>query len=342
MDKLSRRQFIRISALGLSALALDPLLAACSQATQTEAGAYPPTQPSPDKAKTTGATPSQDAPSTTSASPPASTPDLVVARGGEPEEMVRRTLAALGGMERFVPKNARVVIKPNICIAYHTYKYAATTNPWVVGALVKLALEAGASHVQVMDNPFGGTAQEAYARSGIEEQVKNAGGEMALMPGFKFVKTDVPQGRDLNSISAFQDILDADVLIDVPIAKHHGMAGLTLGMKNLMGAIEHRTTIHMNLGQRIADLASLFRPALTVVDAVRILMDNGPTGGNLDDVKQLDTVIASPDIVAADSYATTLFGLRPEQIPYIPPAVAMGLGRSDLGNLKIEEIQVGG
>ena len=342
MDKLSRREFIRTTALGLSALALDPLLAACSQAIPTETITLPPTQPQPVEVKPTSAAPTQATTPTSNASKPAGAPDLVVARGGEPEEMVRRSLAALGGMERFVPKNARVVVKPNICVAYHTYEYAVTTNPWVVGALVKLALEAGASRVQVMDNPFGGTAQEAYARSGIEEQVKIAGGEMMLMSGFKFVKTDIPLGKDLKSITAFQDILDADVLIDVPIAKHHGMAGLTLGMKNLMGAIEHRTTIHMNLGERIADLASLFRPALTVVDAVRILMANGPTGGDLSDVKKLDTVIASPDIVAADSYATTLFGLQPENIPYISPAVAMGLGRSDLGNLRIEEIQAGG
>jgi uncharacterized protein (DUF362 family) len=111
-------------------------------------------------------------------------------------------------------------------------------------------------------------------------------------------------------------------------------------MKNLMGLIQNRSSIHANIGQRLADLTSLFRPTLTVVDAVRILMDNGPTGGNLGDVKKLDTVIISPDIVAADSYATTLFGLRPEDIAYIPAAAAMGLGRSDLENLKIEDVPV--
>ena len=105
--------------------------------------------------------------------------------------------------------------------------------------------------------------------------------------------------------------MKADVLIDVPVAKTHGLARLTLGMKNLMGLIKNRSAIHSNLGQRIADLTSLFHPTLTVIDAVRMLMANGPTGGNLDDVKQMDTVIVSPDIVAADSFAATLFGLVP-------------------------------
>jgi uncharacterized protein (DUF362 family) len=135
--------------------------------------------------------------------------------------------------------------------------------------------------------------------------------------------------------------LNADVLIDVPIAKHHSLARLTLGMKNLMGVITDRPQMHINLGQRLADLSSRVRPHLTVVDAVRILMDHGPTGGSLDDVKKTDTLIASPDIVAADSYAATLFGLRPDDLDYVGAGVSMGLGRSDLGNLKIEEITVG-
>lgn len=265
---------------------------------------------------------------------------MAVGRGGDAEELVRRALAALGGMEKFVPKNASVIIKPNICVAYHTYEYAATTNPWVVGALVKSCLEAGARSVQVLDNPFGGSAKEAYTISGIREQVEAAGGEMVYMQIFKYRDVDIPQGLELKRTTIYDDALEADVLIDVPIAKHHGLARLTLGMKNLMGLIKDRTAIHANIGQRLADLTSLFRPTLTVVDAVRILMDNGPTGGDLGDVKQIDTVIISPDIVAADSYATRLFGLSPEDIAYIPAAAAMGLGRSDLKNLKIEEFSI--
>jgi len=126
----------------------------------------------------------------------------------------------------------------------------------------------------------------------------------------------------------------------VPIAKDHGLARLTLGGKNLMGTIENRPAIHRNLGQRIADITSLVRPQLTVVDAVRILVANGPTGGNLDDVRETNTVIASHDIVAADAYATTLFGLRPEDISYIVASAKMGLGTMDLSSIRIEELNV--
>jgi uncharacterized protein (DUF362 family) len=272
---------------------------------------------------------------------PATSPDLVVARSGEPEAMVRRAIAALGGMERFVPVGSNVIIKPNICVAYHTYEYAATTNPWVVGAIVKMCLEAGARSVQVMDYPFGGSPEEAYEISGIAEQVKAAGGEMVVMPRMKFVSMDIPQAKSLKKSDVYDDALKADVLINVPIAKDHSLARLTLGMKNLMGLIRVREAVHGDMGQRLADLTSLFRPKLTVVDAVRILTANGPTGGNLNDVKQLNTIIASPDIVAADSYAATLFNMQPEKLEYIVAGTQRGLGRSDLKNLRIEEINVG-
>jgi uncharacterized protein (DUF362 family) len=165
---------------------------------------------------------------------------------------------------------------------------------------------------------------------------------MELMSRFKYVDTEIPQGVDLRTCSIYDDVLKADVVIDVPIAKHHNLARLTLGMKNLMGVIRDRSAIHFNLGQRIADLNSRVRPALTVVDAVRILVAHGPSGGDLNDVKKMDTVIASADIVAADSFAATLFGKKPDDLAYVRAAAAMGLGKSDLNNLKIEEIRIGG
>lgn len=344
MKKFSRRDFLRLMALGTGSLALNQFLTACglkpAPSMLTSIPISPTLTNSMSPVETLAGTQGPFAlPTPTKA---LSSADVVVARGGEPEKMVRRALEAYGGMGTFVPKGANVVIKPNICVAYHTYEYAATTNPWVVGTLVKMAIDAGASRVQVFDFPFGGSAQEAYTRSGIEEQVLVAGGEMMPMPEFKYVTADIPNGVDLKWAKAFKDALEADVLIDVPIAKHHGSAQLSLGMKNLMGLILDRGAIHNNLGQRIADLVTLFRPKLTVVDAVRILTNHGPSGGNLDDVKKLDTIIVSSDIVAADSYATTLFGLQPTDIGYIRAATKMGLGKSDLNNIKVEEIAAGG
>jgi uncharacterized protein (DUF362 family) len=341
VTQIQRRQFLRLLVAGGGALTLQHFLSACGMKLTTDnvlplSPQHAQSSPTSSPPTTLPGEPTFTADAPTTMTPGA--PELVVARGSDPETIVHRALAALGGMERFVPKDARVLIKPNICVAYHTYEYAATTNPWVVGALVKLCFEAGARSVQVLDYPFGGTPQEAYVTSGIEEQVLAAGGEMVFMSGFKFVSTKIPQGVDLKKTQAFSDAIDADVLIDVPIAKHHSLARLTLGMKNLMGLIKNRSSIHSNLGQRIADLTSLFHPTLTVIDAVRVLMANGPTGGDLNDVKQMDTVIVSPDIVAADSFAATLFGLRPEELDYIRAASSMGLGRSDLHSMKIEEI----
>ena len=221
---------------------------------------------------------------------------------------------------------------------YNPPEFAATTNPTVVATLVRLCLGAGAQRVRVMDTPFGGTAESAYAISGIEAAVKAAGGTMEVMNPAKFVETPIPGGRDIKKWKIYRDVMAADVLINVPIAKHHSLAQLSLGMKNFLGVITAPNRLHSNLGQRVADLAGAVRPTLTVVDAVRTLMANGPTGGSLDDVRQTDTVIASHDMVAADAWAATLFGKQGRDIDYIKAASEMGLGTLDLGSIDIEEI----
>jgi uncharacterized protein (DUF362 family) len=264
-----------------------------------------------------------------------------VARGPDPAAITRLAIDALGGMASFVSSGFDVIIKPNICTDYHPPEYATTTNPTVVGTLVTMCLEAGAKRVRVMDYPFGGTATSAYSISGIQDAVEAAGGEMHVMSHNKYTVVDIPEGRDITSVEIYPDILEADLLINVPIAKDHGSTRLTLGAKNLMGTILDRGMLHMNLSQRIADLTSLVRPSLTVIDAVRILTANGPTGGDLGDIKQMDTIIASRDIVAADAYATTLFDLTGSDIGYIQACADMGLGTMDLGSVNIQEIQLG-
>lgn len=331
--ELTRREFIRqMLALGFSAATAGAVfsLLACS----TEDITRPEPVPVPESEPVPGPGPVPV--------PPASPGDthLVVVRGESPTALVQTALRALGGIERFVKSGNDVIIKPNICSAYHSYEYAATTNPEVVAALVQLCLGAGARRVRVMDNSFAGTASVAYTRSGIAEAVRQAGGEMELMLRMKFRETEIPEGRDIKKWRVYNDVLDADVLINVPIAKHHSLARLTLGMKNLLGVIVERNKLHINLGQRIADLNSLVRPTLTLVDAVRILMHHGPTSGNLNDVKLANTVIASHDIVAADAYAATLFGLTGADIPAIRAGAQMGLGTMDLDSVKVEEISL--
>ena len=265
---------------------------------------------------------------------------LSAVRGENPTEMTRRAVAAVGGIERYISNGMDVIIKPNICTDYYSFEYGATTNPEVIAALISLSLSAGAKRVRVMDNPFGGTAQSAYRKSGIEEAVIQAGGEMEVMNSNKFRPNEIPDGIDIKEWTFYQDILDADVVINVPIAKHHGTTGLTLGCKNLMGTILNRGQIHANIDQRIADLTSRIRPALTVIDGIRTLMRNGPTGGDLNDVKMSNTIIASADVVSADSYAATLFGNTGADIGYIQSAANMGLGIMDLNSIKVEEFSI--
>jgi uncharacterized protein (DUF362 family) len=163
---------------------------------------------------------------------------------------------------------------------------------------------------------------------------------MEPMSTFKFSRVEIPDPLDLGQCDIYQDVLDADVVINVPIAKHHSLARLTLGMKNLMGVIWDRPAMHRNLGDRLTDLNRFVQPDLTIVDAVRMLMANGPTGGRLGDVRQEDTLIVSPDVVAADSYAATLFGLQPSDLAYIRAGASVGIGRMDLEQLRIDEITV--
>ena len=263
---------------------------------------------------------------------------LTVARGADPAAITKAALASLGGIERFVHSGDEVIIKPNICVDYHPPEYAATTNPTVVATLVSLCLGAGARRVRVMDTPLGGTPESAYAVTGIGAAVEAAGGEMEVMSPVKFAMTAIPSGRDITEWEVYQDVLKANVLINVPIAKHHSLARLSLGIKNLLGVITKPNQMHRNLGQRAADLASLVRPTLTVVDAVRILAAHGPTGGSLNDVQQTDTIIASHDFVAADAWAATLFGMTGADVAYVQAAAEMGLGTLDLDSIKIEEI----
>jgi uncharacterized protein (DUF362 family) len=352
-EKISRRDFLRLAATGVGALAL----AACGVEELAAPTSVPPTDlptatteptatntPQPPTATTEEIAAVEADPTATSEPTETATdipaPDLVVVRNGEPEQLVRQAIDAIGGMEKYVFSGADVIIKPNVCVDFRTYEWAATTNPWVVGELVRMSYEAGASKVRVMDQTWKRGMTEAYLMSGITEQVEAAGGEMVWMPLEKFVPIDLPLGKDLKSLDIYEDILNTDVWINVPIAKHHMNAKLTLAMKNLMGLIADRPIIHENFGQRIADMASAFKPTLNIMDAVRVMMDNGPMGYALSDVEKMDTVIVAEDMVAIDAYTTRLFGMKPEDLDYVVCAAEMGLGRMDVENLRIEDIDL--
>src|SRR5512136_2135154 len=195
MTHLSRRDFLKLTGLAAASLALMEV--GCSPQNQAPASLQAP-GPTGDQAY------------------------LAVAHGEDPAAIVKAALASLGGIERFVKPGQDVIIKPNICVDYHPPEYAATTNPVVVAALVTLCLGAGAKRVRVMDSPFPGISPtSAYAASGIEAAVKEAGGEMEVMSPIKFSEFDIPQGKSITAWKVYRDVLESDVLINVPIAKNH-------------------------------------------------------------------------------------------------------------------------
>jgi uncharacterized protein (DUF362 family) len=272
------------------------------------------------------------------AAAPAARPDLAVAHGASPERIVRAAVDALGGIRRFIAKGDVVVVKPNIGWDRKP-EQAATTNPMVVATLVKLCLEAGAAKVKVFDRTCN-DPRRCYVQSGIEAAARSAGAEVSFVDERRFREVKIPNGVAIQSWPIYIDLLEADKVISAPIAKHHGLARLTLAHKNWMGVMgENRGRIHQRLDETLVDITTVIKPCFTVLDAVRILTAHGPQGGSLADVKQLDTVIAGVDQVAIDAYGTTLFGLTGADIGYIREGARRGLGVMDLARLRIQKVE---
>lgn len=255
-----------------------------------------------------------------------SAPGLPVAivQGDSPSELVTTAVNLLGGMSKFISRGDVVVVKPNIGWD-RTPEQAACTNPEVVATVIKLCLKAGAKEVKVIDNPCN-PARRTYARSGIAKAAKDAGAKV-LFPNPHRLKKVLLHGDWLKEWEVYTDFIEADKIINVPIAKHHSLSRVTLGMKNWLGALGgNRNQLHQKLDQAMVDLASFFKPALTILDAYRLLWRNGPQGGRLSDVKLTKTLIASQDYVAVDALGVSLFDLSPEELTFLRLAHQKGRG----------------
>jgi uncharacterized protein (DUF362 family) len=262
-------------------------------------------------------------------------PDMAIVTGESPAAITKEALAALGGMNRFIAKGDKVMIKPNIGWD-RTPELAATTNPEVVKTLVELSFEAGAKEVTVMDNTIN-QAQRCYARSGIAEAAKSAGAKVPFVNEYRLKKMAL-KGEWLKDWEVFTDFVETDKLINVPIAKHHSLSRLTVGMKNWLGAVGGaRNQLHQKINEAMVDLAAFFKPQLTVLDAYRVLTRNGPQGGRISDIKLQKTVVASIDPVAAETVAASFFEIRPEELAYLGIALKRGLGQTNLEKLTIEK-----
>ncbi len=260
-------------------------------------------------------------------------PELVVAQGDSPAAITRRALDEIGGMARFVQKGQTVVVKPNIAWD-RLPEQAATTNPEVVAEVVRLCLAAGAGSVIVTDVSCN-AAEACFDRSGIAAAARAAGAEVVL-PEPRFFRDVNLKGQVLGVWPVLEPFLEADALINVPIAKHHSLTGVTIGLKNWYGLIGgDRNRLHQRIHESIADLSAFAKPTLTVLDAYRILARNGPTGGSVDDVEYKKTVIASTDPVAVDAYAARAWWNLPlPRLRFLRLAEQQGLGRGDFEALR--------
>jgi uncharacterized protein (DUF362 family) len=264
---------------------------------------------------------------------------FAVVKGPEPSALVDKALELVGGMSSFVSKGDVVYVKPNISWD-RVPEQAATTNPLIVEAVIRNAFEAGAKRVIVADNSCN-DARRTYQRSGIKDAAEKAGAKVFFMEKRKFVKTNIG-GEIIKEWDVYREAIEADKIINVPIVKHHGLCGVTLSMKNTMGLIGgRRELLHQKLSGSIVDLTAYFRPALNILDAVRVLTAHGPQGGSAKDVAQMNLVAASTDPVMIDAFGVTLFGKDPAEFPHIALAEQRGLGTRDFRSGGFKEVTLG-
>ncbi|HID38135.1 MAG TPA: DUF362 domain-containing protein [Calditrichaeota bacterium] len=266
-------------------------------------------------------------------------PQVVWVENGEPLDLLDAALKELQGLRQFIDKGDVVVIKPNIGWDRRP-ELAANTNPQLIGQLVKRCYEAGAKTVKVFDRTCN-NPRRCYRNSKIEEAAKEAGAEVTQIRKNKFKKIPI-NGKIIKEWPIYQEYLEADKIINVPIAKHHSLAKVTLGLKNLMGVMGgNRGSLHNNFALKIADIDRKILPTLTIIDAYRILTANGPQGGNPDHVKLTRTLIASPCTVSADYLGLELFGHKLADVEHIKVAAEEGLAKFDLNNLNIKRVKLG-
>ena len=254
------------------------------------------------------------------------------------KDLTKKVFEAAGGMRQFVSKGDVVVIKPNISWARPPH-LAATTNPEVMQAVIELCQAAGAKKVRIADNTIE-NAKFCFSVSGAEALAKKTGAEL-VYPSSSLMREMKLHGHRLDVWPVYLPLVEADKVINLPVAKDHILSSRTLGMKNWFGAIGgRRGSLHRDIHPNIVDLAQFFKPTITLIDATRIMTRNGPSGGSTSDVDTKNTLILSDDPVAVDAKAASLFGKKPQNIGYIRLAKKGGLGTDDFLKLLQKKVSV--
>ena len=252
------------------------------------------------------------------------------------DDLLRRVFEISGGIHRFISRGDVVVIKPNVSWARAPH-LAATTNPKVLESVIRLCKEAGAKKIRIADNTIH-DARRCFAVTGIGEVAKKTHSDL-VHPRSSLMREMNIDGHRLGAWPVFVPFIEADKIINVPVAKHHGLSGLTLGMKNWIGGVGgSRWALHQDIHQSIVDLAQFFKPTITLIDATRIMIRNGPSGGSPSDTVKKNTLILSNDPVAADAKASVLFGYKPEDVGFVKLGQKWGLGTYDFNKLSLNKV----
>ncbi len=266
-------------------------------------------------------------------------PDIVAVRGGEPDMMFDRGIAAMGGIGRFVKRGNVVAIKSNASWDAPV-EAAANTHPALVKRIAQHCFEAGAREVLLFDHTIEQYAR-AIAASGLPVIAQETGAKVVPADREGHYGRVTVGGKSLKEAMIHQAVLEADVLISAPILKHHGGAAMTAGMKNFLGAVWDRRFFHRyDLSQCIADFLLARKPDLTVIDAYRVLTGNGPRSRSQADVALAKMQILSTDVVAADASGARILGRDPASVGHVRIAHAMGLGEIDPARLVARRITI--
>ena len=258
--------------------------------------------------------------------------------GYDIKDLTRKVFQAAGGMEQYISKGDVVVIKPNISWARQP-QLAATTHPEVLEAVIELCQDAGAKKIRIVDHTIH-DARRCFALSGAGKVAKNTGADL-VYPRSSLMRRMKIRGDRLDVWPVFVPTIEADKLINLPVAKHHSLTTLTLGMKNWIGSVGgSRWSLHQDINQTIVDLAQFFKPTITLIDAIRIMTRNGPSGGSASDVAIKNTLILSDDPVAADAKAALIFNRSPKSLGFIRLAQKHGLGTYNFEELNQKKVAV--
>jgi len=260
---------------------------------------------------------------------------MSVVKGPDRTKTVNKAIELLGGIQRFVRPGETVLIKPNVAFASSPV-LGATTHPQLIAEVVRLCLgKARAKRVYVTDNPINDPAS-CFMLTGIAKAAQAAGAKVLLPKDSFFRHTTLTGGKLIRDWPIlFAPLEKADRLIGIAPLKDHHRSGASMTMKNWYGLLGGRRNIfHQDINTIIAELATMVKPTLVILDATEVMMTNGPTGGSVSDLKRTNTLIAACDQVAADSYGCGLLDLKVSDLPYLTKAQIAGAGTTDYESLE--------